>query len=985
MGLTDLNVIHGVPSFIYKSEEINKPCIIGVNFIIENDSLCLYALDETGYHSLVDLVSINQKEGLTLEVLKSHKQGLLCVLETSSGEFKESFLKLDTKEFAKYLIKFSRIFDDDKFYLGVEVTSKDGVAYANNLRKFANEFTYNLVAFPKIKYVKKEDAIVLKIVEAIDSDTKLSEKALVGQEYFMKESDYQKIYTKKEIENTIEIIKKSNFDFHHKRGEMLHYPCDDSVSFLKEKCLSSLKEKGLGEEYLARLNYELDIITTMGYPDYFLIVSDYVNWAKQHDILVGPGRGSAAGSLVAYLLNITEVDPLEYDLQFERFLNINRSSMPDIDVDFMDTKRDLVVEYMREKYGNDHVANIVTFQTILAKQALRDVGRVYGIPTHHIDLLSKTLTDKDLDLRGSYKKLPNFRSLVDSDKYFLEIVSLASKIEKLPRQSGMHAAGIILNNQPLDGAIPVTLDFSNNYISQYEMDYLEEQGFLKMDFLGLRNLTTIDTCIKLINANHKDANLDFYHIDYDKPETYELISKGLNMGIFQIETQAMARSIKILQPNCFNDIVALLALGRPGPMDYIPSYAKRKNGLEQVSYIIKELEPILKETYGIIVYQEQINKIATVIAGLTPAEADSFRRAVSKKDKDVLVSLEKQFIDGAKKLGHAENDAKKVFDNILKFANYGFNKSHSVVYSKIACIMAYLKATYPLEFYASILLTSSSNNDTKFQEYVSEMKSRGIKLLPPDINKSINRFTISDNSLLFPLNAISGVNDVLVANIIHEREENGEFKTFFDFVIRMFAYKISEVQIKHLIDAGALDYLYSSRESMRYTVLSAMQYATLLTDDGGQLSLGINELMVPPMIVMKDSPLENLNKEYEAIGIMLSSNPLSYKKDLLNEKGAISIKEALETERGTIITAGIVKVKKIIHTKKGEPMAFVKIFDETSEIELTIFPRVFENTSRILDKNNIVLVKGHNEVSKGETNFIVEEVSLLEQEESVGY
>ena len=977
MGLTDLGVMYGIPEFINTMELINKPYVIGVDVSIDGDSLSLYAMNEMGYHHLVNINTTIQKEELSLEVIKDNASGILAVIETNHGVFKDHFLEDDEQTFAKYLIKYGNIFKDD-LYLGIEVTSKEEVSYANKIRKFADKYTYPCVAFPRIKYLKKDDAIVLQIVEAIANDEKLDIKQANGQEYFMKEDDYSKIYSKVEMDNTINIIKKSSFNYHQKRGEMLHFGVENSISYLKDKCYQALKEKGLeDEEHKQRLDYELDIIISMGYADYFLIVSDYVNWSKNHDVLVGPGRGSAAGSLVSYLLNITEVDPLSYGLQFERFLNPFRKTMPDIDVDFMDEKRDLVVEYMREKYGKERVANIVTFQTILAKQALRDIGRVYDIPTRHIDLLSKRLTNKDLDLRNSYKKLPEFRSLVDSDKYFLEIVSLASKIENLPRQSGMHAAGIILNNFPLSGAIPVSIDFNDNYISQYEMGYLEEQGFLKMDFLGLRNLTTIAKCVDLINKSHPEDKLDCHNIPFDKPEIYELISSGLNMGIFQIETQAMAKNIKVLQPNCFNDVVALLALGRPGPMQFIPNYAKRKAGLEKIDYIVSDLEPVLKETYGIIVYQEQINQIATVMAGFSAGEADLFRRAVSKKDKEQLIQLESDFIKGSMAKGHDEKTSKLVFDNILRFADYGFNKSHSVVYSIIATRMAYLKAHYPLEFYAAILETSSSTDDNKFNEYVSEMKKRGIKMLPPSVNNSSNRFVIDNNALRYPLTSISGINEMFYSKLEEERKENGLFKDFFDFITRMYSYKITENQLLKLIDAGAFDEFYPSRASMRVSLKSAMQYAELSYDESGQLSIGIAKVAPPLMIKGNDDPLENLDKEYEVLGIMLSDHPLKYKRQLLEAKGVIPLIEA-NSQKGNMTICGIIKNRKIIKTKKGSNMAYIKIFDETGELEITIFPTLYQQAISLLDRNSTIVAKGRFDDRNGETSFIADSITPLE-------
>ena len=621
------------------------------------------------------------------------------------------------------------------------------------------------------------------------------------------------------------------------------------------------------------------------------------------------------------------------------------------------------------------MANIVTFQTIGAKQSLRDIGRIYNYPTQHIDLLSKRLTNKDFDLHDSYRKLPDFKSLVDDGPYFLEIVSLASKIEGLPRQSGLHAAGVVLDDKPLEESIPVSILMDDNYVSQYEMQFLEEQGLLKMDFLSLSNLTIIYNCVKMINANHKNVNLKADEIPYDEPEIFDLIAKNKTMGLFQIETAAMRRSIKILKPSNFDDIVALLALGRPGPMDYIPNYARRKEGKEKFTYVSEDLKEILAPTYGIIVYQEQINNIAMKMAGFSLGEADIFRRAISKKEKEKILSSQKQFIEGAVKNGYSVDIAKKAFNDILRFAEYGFNKSHSVVYSIIACRMAWLKVHYPLEFYSALLDSSAATSDSKFNEYVSEMNSLGIKMLPPSINYSTDRFVIKDDSLLFPLTAIKDVNITLMEKIDNERKENGLFKDFFNFVLRMYSHKISENQLKSLISAGAFDELHPSRESMRRTVLSALQYAELNHDENGQLSIGIDLIAPPRMNKGEDNPLDNLDKEYDVIGIMLSDNPLRYKKEQLEKKKAVPIIDAKEMEEATV--AGLIKSIKTINTKKGTPMAFIKIFDETSDIEITAFSEQYSNVSSFIKKNNIIVAKIRRRFNKDEVAYIAEEISKL--------
>ena len=989
MGMSDIETMAGVPPFVKMMEKQNKPYIIGEEFNVDGDSLSLYVINEEGYRNLIKLNTIAQNELITVEILKEHSSGLVAILETVRGKFKELFVENYDSSFNKYLLKMSEPFKEG-FYLGIEVTSKEGVKYANRVRKFANEFTYECIAFPKVMYEKKDDKIILDMVEAISNDIKLDHKVASGQDYFMSEDNYAKIYSKVEMDNTINLVKKSTFNFSQKRGKMLHYPVNDSEAELRRLCEEQLEKLNLKEQkYIDQLNHELETIFKMGYADYFLIVRDYVDYAKTHDILVGPGRGSAAGSLVSYLLGISMANPLDYGLQFERFLNPYRQTMPDIDVDFMDNRRDDMIQYLRDKYGSNRVGVIVTFQTIGARQSLRDVGRIFDYNTRYIDLLSKKLTNKEYGLRESYKKLPEFRALVDSDKFFLEIVALASKIEGLPRQSGLHASGVIINDQPLEECIPVTTSMNDNYITQYEAEYLEEQGLLKMDFLALSNLTIIYNCVKLINQRH-NLNLKCDEIPYDEKEIFDLILSGKVLGIFQIETQLMRRLLKVLKPTTFDDIAVLLALDRPGPMKYASTYAKRKEGKERFGYLSDDLKEILAPTYGIIVYQEQINNIAVKMAGFTLGEADLFRRAVSKKDKDKLAGLKKQFVDGCLKNGYSQKVSEETFNDILKFAEYGFNKSHSVVYAIIACRMAWLKAHYPLEFYVSLLGGSSATSDSKFSEYVLEMNSLGIKMLTPNINESGYNFVIKDNSILFPLTGIKEVNINMMEKIDEERSENGKFRSFFDFISRMFtkltSAPLTEQQLNSfdskmeiLVSSGAFDDLYPSRESMRKSILKGRMYAQNLIVENGQLMLDSSIIPPPLMTEEKDDPAYNLDREFEVLGVMLSDNPLSLKKDKLEAKGVISILDAKE-ETNEVLVAGIIKNRKVINTKKGEQMAFIKIFDETDELEFTVFPRTFKECSALLDRNAIIIAKVKKQIGQDEETFIAEEIKKLEDE-----
>ncbi len=974
-GLCDFNVMHGVPEFIKAMEKIAKPYIVGMEIIIKDVHFCLYVKNEEGYKNLCYLSSIIDNEEEVSNYLANNHKGLIGILSSSEAYFKESIdlESRNTVELFKYL---SNLVDD--FYVGIDIANAEDRIYAAKLRDFADKYTYLTIAFPHILYQKNNDAITLEMVKSIDDESrKLDIKEKIDYQCFLSNSNYEKLYKKSELQLTLDIISSINFNFHHKRGEMLIYPVDDTIQYLKEQCYKRLKELNLeDEEHIKRLEKELDIIISMGYADYFLIVSDYVNYANSVGILTGPARGSAAASLVAYLLNITRIDPLKYDLLFERFLNPARKKMPDIDMDFMDTRREEVVTYLRNKYGHDKVANIVTYQTIAAKQSVRDVGRIYNYNERDINLICSRLIGRNYSLSDSYRKLAPFKSLIDSDKYYLEIISLASKIENLPRQTGLHAAGIVLNNSPMEKSMPIFKDFQGNYISQYSMDYLEEQGFLKMDLLGLRNLSIISDCVDLINKNHLDTQLDKFNIPYDIPEIYELISSGMTMGIFQLESSGMKNAISLLKPNCFNDIVALLALFRPGPMDNIPVYAKRKHGQEKVNYISDDLKSILSSTYGIIVYQEQIMQISQKMAGFTLEQADIFRAAVSKKDSEKMKQSKQEFIAGSLKNGYSEKTANEVYNLIFEFANYGFNKAHSVGYSVITCEMAYLKYKYPLEFYASTLSYVSSIDNSKFSDYISEMSKKGVEIVLPDVNYAENRFTIVNDKLMLPFTSIKGLPVLSAKAIIEERNKNGLYRDFKDFILRTFAYKISETNIMKLINSGSFDSLYHSRESLRESLIPYLQYAEVVMANEGQMSLDITIMPAPLLIEANDDPLSNLEAEYDSIGIMLSDNPLRYKKDLLKSKGVNPIADNIN---GNIFVAGIIKSCKTIMTKKEVPMAFVKIFDETGEMELTVFSDLYGKTINILKKNNIIVCKAHFNSHNGNNSYIADEIELLEE------
>ena len=978
-GITDFNSLSGVPHFYkaLKQEKLNL--LAGVDFLIDDNLLSFFALNEEGYRNLLKLLFIKRTRNLTYEEVGRHKAGLAVVLAIAHSKL-SSLFETERDQIPHFLLPISNL--GEHFYLGIEFGVGEDELFVAYMRDFARTHGYQTVAFPFIRYIDKKDAIVLEIAKAIRDDGELAIQELEGREYLLTKEEIARFFTEQEIENTSRLLKLSSFRFEEKRGHLLRYQKSDDITsdaYLKNKASEGLQNRipVIGEEYLSRLNYELDVIAKMGYSDYFLIVSDYVAFAREHGISVGPGRGSAAGSLVSYALGIVSCDPIKHNLLFERFLNPERQSMPDIDIDFSDVRRSEVIDYLRSKYGRDKVANIMTIQTIGAKQALRDIGRVYKIETREIDMISKLIIDANSSLRENYRKNPAFKKLVDSDKYYLNIVSLAALIEGLPRQSGLHAAGIILNDSPLEEVLPVNVDFNGDYIAEYEMNYLEEQGFLKMDILGLRNLSIIDECLSLIRQN-RGISLNYQEIPFEDKKAIRIIKEGRTMGLFQLESAGMKKAISTLEPEGFEDIVALLALFRPGPMDNIPSYARRKKKKEPIVYPSKALEEILASTYGIIVYQEQITQIVRKMADFSYGQADVFRRAISKKDSAQLSSLEQNFVAGAIKNGYSHSEAKSVFDLIYKFADYGFNRSHSLCYAVLACQMAYLKTYYTPEFYAAILGSSSGSNDTKFNETLNEVRKMGIKILNPDINRSGQTFIVKDGALIFPLFAVKGILGALVDAIIKERNNGGPFTDFFDFVARMIAYKINQNQIGKLIDAGAFDNFAISRSSLRATINSALRYGSMLYSKDGQMIIDLPFSSKPRYTEAFDDPLDNLDREYEALGLMISGSPLTYKQDAIKKYPVIAISDARESQSPTMQIVGVIRTVKVINTRSGTPMAFLNIYDDSGDIDITIFAKTYALSYEFLQKKKIVRVIGYMD-RKRENVFIANEIIALEE------
>ncbi len=973
IGISDFNSLSGYAPFYHHCLENGITPYFLCDFEFLTGLYSFLVLNEEGYKNLLFLYHANTKGELDEELVKGHQKGLAIIINPETTFLHHDYKEQSKSELAKRLAYFLKGFDD--VYFGIPYMTKDE-EFIGFLRDFLKEYPYKFLAFPFIAYQKEDDAIVTKITEAINDHSKLDIQKLNGDNYFLTKEIIDSYYSKEEIDGIASLTKNVNFHYLQKRGELLIYPNSEnknSDEYLKECAYKGLEKKvpAFSQEYQERLDYELGIISKMGYSDYFLVVADYTNFAKTNDVLVGPGRGSGPASLVSFALDISSIDPIKNGLLFERFLNPERKSMPDIDVDFEDVNRDKVINYLQKKYGDEQVSRVLATQTIGAKEALRDIGRVYGYEDREISLIISTIHNDKLTLRQDYKTSPEFKNLIDSDNYYLEIVSLASKIEGLPRQAGLHAAGLILNNKSLVTSLPLKEEDAIGEVGCLEKDYLEEQGFLKMDLLGLTNLSLIRAILNLIKKN-KQVSLSFEDIPYDEKESISLIKQGKTMGIFQMESVGMKRAIKTLEPTSFEDVAALEALFRPGPMDSIPSYARRKKGLEKVVYIDPDLEPILKGTYGIIVYQEQIMQIVQKVASFSLGEADLFRRAISKKDAKKLLSLKQKFLDGCLKNGKSERMANSLFALIEKFANYGFNKAHAYSYAVITCKMAYLKKHYPMEFYCAYL-DSLNVGDQKFLSALGELKELKLSLKCPDINESGPLYQISKDKILLPLTSIKGLQTNFIHALVDERTINGPYLDLADFSLRAKKIGLNLTSFIRLTDAGAFDSLEKNRSSIRASAYRFLQYANMISGENGQetlLDLGIEK---PSLEERHDDLRENLDAEYEALGLMISASPLDFYKDELEKRQAIPLSEI--DDKAYFVSAGIISSVRVITTRKGNRMCFLDVYDDISQRNFVLFDETYTASFPSLKEGNIILIEGHKDNRK--EGYVADKISKL--------
>ena len=918
--ITDNNM-YGTMEFYNECIKNNIKPIVGLEISLP-EKIILYAKNYEGYKNLVKLTTIKSEKDITLKELSQYSDELICILPY------ENRYKYD---------------DIKKIYQDLFVSYKD--ENEKNKIKLPNKLYMN-----EILCLKKEDEKYLKYLEAIkDGKTHLEIEDYKDVSLFPLTEDNL---------NNNKIIEMCNLEIKTNLDLLPIFTSENSFEQLKKDCIEGMKNKfgkSAPKKYALRLKQELEIINKMGFCDYFLIVADYIRYAKKNNILVGPGRGSAAGSLVAYALDITDIDPIKYDLLFERFLNPERVTMPDIDVDFEDTKREQVIDYCIRKYGLKKVALIVTFGTLASKQAIRDVSRVLDINLKKVDILSKML-DSRKTLKDNYSdKVKNFLEINPELK---TVYKISLKFEGLKRHTSLHAAGVVMSKYDLDNVLPLDKN-GEFYVSEYDKDYLEPLGLLKMDFLGLKNLTLISNILNEIK------DLTFENIKENDPKALDVFKNVNTTGIFQFESPGMINFLKKLKPDTFDDIVSALALFRPGPMKNIDSYIRRKQGKEKIDYFHKDLEKILKPTYGIIVYQEQIMQIASTMAGYTFAEADILRRAMSKKKTSILLKEKDKFIKGAIKRGYDEKLATKIYELIYKFADYGFNKSHSVAYAMIAYKMAYLKAHYPKIFMKN-LLSLAINSERKTKEYIYECKKYNIKIKNPDINLSTNNYEIINDEIIYPFTNIKNIG-VNAANAIIKEREKGKFKDIFDFVSRCYKGAVTSKTLESLILSGAFDSFNINRK----TLIDNLEILTNYGEIGSYLD---DEIFKPELENNKEySKQEIMKNELDVFGFYLSNHPIEeYKKD----NKYIDLKNIAYYFDKQIETILYVDKIRVIDTKSNEKMMFITGSDEISKLDVVVFPKLYKNIKNI-QEGNIIKLRGKVEKRYDEYQIIANNIIKL--------
>jgi len=971
-------------------------------FDAESRHLVLLCENEEGYRNLSYMVSMAWTDGfyikprIDMALLREHSGGLIALSACLAGEIPKRLRNGEYENAKNYALQMAELFGPDHFYLELQDHGiRDQAIVNRNLLRLHEETGIPLVCTNDAHYLRKEDAEAHDVLLCIQTGKTLDDENRMRYEprnfYLRSEAEMQELFAEYEdaVSNTEKIADMCNLDFTFGKYHLPEFqlpPGYDSFSYMKKLCDEGYRRRyGDDDQYRYQLEYEQDMIEKMGFTDYFLIVSDFVRYAKSVDIPVGPGRGSAAGSMVSYCLDITDIDPMQYSLYFERFLNPERVSMPDIDMDFGDTRRGEVVEYVRRKYGDDHVAQIVTFGTMAARGVIRDVGRVMNIPYAEVDQIAKQVPNTlHITLEDALRYSKPLSELYDNDEQVRKLIDTARALEGMPRHASTHAAGVVITKRPVYEYVPLAKN-DESVVCQYVMTTLEELGLLKMDFLGLRNLTVLDDAVKMVQEQRPDFRLE--DIPEDDKETFEMISRGQTAGVFQMESTGMTGVCVGLKPQNIEDITAIIALYRPGPMDSIPRFIACKHDPKLISYKHPSLEPILSITYGCIVYQEQVIQIFQQLGGYSLGQADMVRRAISKKKADQIKREKDAFIHGDAARGIAgcvangipEATAEAIYQEIYDFANYAFNKAHAVSYAVVAYQTAWFKCHYPKEYMAA-LLTSVLDNSDKIAGYINECKDCGIALLPPDINSSADRFTVEEGGIRFGLVAIKNIGRGFIQSVMRERE-NGVFTSLHDFCTRMMGSDMNKRAVENLIRAGAFDTTGARRSQLIRVYESVMDSVAAQQRQNleGQIDFfsmamgntsntsGVKEVHLPD--IPEFTAQELMMMEKETTGLYLSGHPMDQYRDVVRRMNTPSIAAILEdfsqeggpkrfADNQRITICGVVSSSKTKTTKNNSLMAYVVVEDDTASMELLCFSRVLDTCGAYLKENQAVVVKG---------------------------
>ena len=1039
VAITDHGVMFGVIDFYRAAKAAGIKPILGCEVYVapgsrfdkeavgNNDDryyhLVLLAENETGYYNLMKIVSRGFTEGyyykprVDMELLEQYHEGIIALSACLAGEVQKNILRGMYGEAKAAACRYKDIFGEGNFFLELQDHGMEEQKLVNqSLLRMSQETGIELVATNDIHYTYADDVKPHDILLCIQTGKKLADEDRMryegGQYYIKSEEEMRKLfpYAQEAIDNTQKIADRCNVEIVFGEKKLPKYDVPDgftSWEYLNKLCYEGLERRYPGDDpkIRERLEYELSVIKRMGYVDYFLIVWDFIQYARDHGISVGPGRGSAAGSIVSYCLGITSIDPLRYQLLFERFLNPERVSMPDIDVDFCFERRQEVIDYVVRKYGTDRVVQIVTFGTMAARGVIRDVGRVMDLPYAFVDGIAKMIPKElNITLGKALQSSPDFKKAYDNDPQVKELIDMSMRLEGLPRHTSMHAAGVVISQKAVEEYVPLSVGSDGSVVTQFTMTTLEELGLLKMDFLGLRTLTVIQDAVRLAEKS-SGKEIDINAIDYNDKKVLDYIGSGETDGIFQLESGGMKGFMKELKPQNLEDIIAGISLYRPGPMDFIPQYIKGKNHPESITYDCPQLEPILAPTYGCIVYQEQVMQIVRDLAGFTLGRSDLLRRAMSKKKGDVMQKERQAFVYGDEEGGVPgciangidEKTANKIYDEMIDFAKYAFNKSHAAAYAVVSYQTAWLKYYYPVEFMAA-LMTSMIDNPPKVAEYIYSCRQMGIEILPPDINEGVGNFSVQDGKIRYGLAAIKSIGRPVIESIVRERNERGKFKTLKDFIERLSGKEVNKRTIESFIKSGAFDGLGGTRKQFmiiyvqivdqvnqerKYSMAGQLSLFDMVDDDQKA------EFDIPLPKVGEYEKETRLAFEKEVLGVYLTGHPMEeYEEKWRKSISKTTLDFQLDKETGAAkvhdgakeIIGGIIATIAIKYTKTNKTMAILTLEDLLGTVEVVVFPRDYEKYKEYLQEENKVFIRGRvSEEDDAPSKLICESVVLFSQ------